>query len=368
MTADVTRRTGIRDVAQAAGVSISTVSRALSGKGRIPDATRARIRSLADELGYTPHPAARSLASGRTGLVATVVSLPGNAPLAFTEIDYYVELTSAATRAALERGYALVLAPSTAGPETWSRLPLDGVIVIDPADGDPALAILRGRGLPIVFVGRDLNGRPDDLVVQNDRGAAMREMLDHLHEAGGGDVAVLTLRTFESFTDESIAAYRAWCEARQQAPVVHAADIDSTAGVGAFRDAVAAFLSRGDRPRAVVCLYERLAVELLGAARAAGVRVPRDLAVATISEMGMAESTEPALTTLEVNQDLLGELAGGLLIDALEGRSVASVTDVPTTLVVRGSSARGTPRRSAAERRPAPYDADLKDGTRRNGP
>lgn len=346
--ADVTRRTGIRDVAEAAGVSISTVSRALSGKGRIPDVTRARVRVVAEELGYTPDPAARSLASGRTGLVATVVSLPGNAPLAFTEIDYYVRLTSAATRAALERGYALVLAPSTAGPETWSRLPLDGVIVIDPADGDPALAILRDRGIPIVFVGRDPNGEPGDLVVQNDRSAATRLVLDHLSDATHGEVALLTLRTFESFTEESLATYRTWCDERGQATIVHAADVDSAAEVEAVRGAVADFLRRGDRPRAVFCLYERLAVELLSAARVAGVRIPRDLSVATISEMGLAETTDPALTTLEVNQDLLGELAGELLIDALEGLPVVSVTDVPAALAVRASTAgaiRGAPGR-----------------------
>ncbi|GIU98264.1 MAG: hypothetical protein KatS3mg013_2067 [Actinomycetota bacterium] len=56
-------------------------------------------------------------------MIATVVSVPGGVPLAFTEIDYYVALVNGATGAAIERGYALVLAPSTAGAETWGRLP-----------------------------------------------------------------------------------------------------------------------------------------------------------------------------------------------------------------------------------------------------
>ena len=107
-------------------------------------------------------------------MIATVVSLPGNAPIAFTQIDYYVALMNGATRTAVGRGYALVVAPSTAGPETWGRLPLDGVIVIDPADGDPTLPMLRARGAPIVFVGRDPHGEPGDLVVENDRVAATR--------------------------------------------------------------------------------------------------------------------------------------------------------------------------------------------------
>ena len=70
------RRVGIKDVAEAAGVSITTVSHALSGKGRLTDETRERVRRIATELGYTPHPVAQDLASGRTGMIATVVSLP----------------------------------------------------------------------------------------------------------------------------------------------------------------------------------------------------------------------------------------------------------------------------------------------------
>src|SRR5215203_6033436 len=81
------RRVGIKDVAEAAGVSITTVSHALNGKGRLTQETRDRVRRVATDLGYTPHPVAQSLASGRTGMIATVVSLPGNAPIAFTQIE-----------------------------------------------------------------------------------------------------------------------------------------------------------------------------------------------------------------------------------------------------------------------------------------
>lgn len=337
---DVRRRVGIKDVAQAAGVSITTVSHALSGKGRLTDATRERVRRVAADLGYTPHPSARSLASGRTGMIATVVSLPGNAPIAFTQIDYYVALMNAATRTAVGHGYALVVAPSTAGPQTWSRLPLDGVIVIDPADGDPTLPMLRGRGAPIVFVGRDPHGDPSDLVVENDRAAATRSVLDHLVEAGAGRVGVIALRTFETFSEDAVSAYLTWCAERGAEPCVHTVDADSTATPTELRAGATSFLEDADRPDAVFCLYERQAVELLAAAVEAGVAVPDDLLVATIAEMGLAASSQPGLTTLELNQDRLGEAAATLLVDALEGRPVASVGDVPTAITVRGSTMR----------------------------
>ncbi len=213
------RAVGIKDVAREAGVSITAVSHALSGKGRLPEETRARVRQVAAALGYTPNAAARSLAGGMTGLLSTYVSLPGDAPLAFTEIDYYVELIDAAVAAAVERGYALVVAPTTAGEETWARLPLDGVIVIDPAEGDPSLAAVRDRGVSLVLIGRDLHGRPDDVVVENDREAGTRSVLDHLVERGARHVGLASYATYESFTEDAQAAYRGWYHERVQEPL-----------------------------------------------------------------------------------------------------------------------------------------------------
>jgi DNA-binding LacI/PurR family transcriptional regulator len=334
------RQVRIDDVARAAGVSITTVSHALSGKGRLAAARREQVRAVAEALGYSPNPAARSLATGKTGLLAIVVSAPGNVAIPFTEIDYYVRLINAATARAIECGYGVVLAPSSSGGDSWGRVPLDGVIVIDPAKDDAAVRTLRQRGVPMVFVGRDPAGGEDDLVVENDRRHATRMVLDHLAAAGAAHVGVLTLRTFESFTEDCLAEYRAWCNERGTAPVVHAAPVDPTATSNAFRAAAERFLDLPLRPDAVFCLYERLAVEMLRAARDRRVRVPAALMIATINEMGLAETTQPSLTELEINQDLLGAAAAGLLVDVLEGRPTRSIRDIATHLVQRGSSSR----------------------------
>lgn len=335
------RVVGIKDVAREAGVSITTVSHALSGKGRLPEETRVRVQQVAAALGYTPNVAARSLAGGKTGLLATYVSLPGDAPLAFLEIDYYVDLIDAAVAAAVERGYALVVAPTTAGEETWARLPLDGVIVIDPADGDPSLASVRERGVSLVLIGRDLHGSPDDVVVQNDRAAGTRTVLDHLASRGAERVGLASLVTYESFTEDALAAYRDWCAERGQDPVVVTAEARTATDQPPLREAAEAFLDAPGRPDAVFCLYERLGVELLRAARERGIAVPEDLLVAAIAEVGLAETTDPPLTTLEINQAELGATAAGLLMDLVEGMPVASVLDVRTRLTVRGSTGRG---------------------------
>ena len=101
----------------------------------------------------------------------------------------------------------------------------------------------------------------------------------------------------------------------------------------------ASFLDAPDRPAAVFCLYERLAIELLAEAHGRGLRVPDDLRIATISELGLAAATDPPLTTLDIEHEHLGEIAATLLCDLLDGLEVASVLDVPTELSVRASSA-----------------------------
>jgi LacI family transcriptional regulator len=121
---------------------------------------------------------------------------------------------------------------------------------------------------------------------------------------------------------------------------VHTVDADSTATPAEFRAGALSLLTSDDRPDAVFCLYERQAVELLAAARETGVDVPGQMLVATIAEMGLAASSHPGLTTLELKQDELGAAAASLLIDGLEGRPVVSVRDVPTSITVRASTRR----------------------------
>ena len=132
-------RVSIRDVAREAGVSVTTVSHALNGKGRLNPETRERVREVADRLGYRPNPAARSLVSGRTGLIAAVPSLPSGLDIEFSEFAFFSELIAAATGVAVGRDNALVVSPPAADWFVWDRVPLDGVIVIEPVTGESEL-------------------------------------------------------------------------------------------------------------------------------------------------------------------------------------------------------------------------------------
>lgn len=337
-------RAGIRDVAAAAGVSITTVSDALNGKGRLPDTTRRHVRSVADRLGYRPSAAARTLRTGKSGLIGLTVTTYGEEPFTFTEFAYFAEMARAATSAALARGYALAILPATSQHDVWSNVALDGTVVVDPADHDPVVSELVRQGIPVVSDGRPGGSLPVTGWVDNDHEAAVLGLLDHLAEAGARRIGLLTGTGTDTYTRLSTEAYLAWCVRVGQQPVYEAYPAhDPCAG------AVAAdrLLARPDRPDAVYGLYDPNGTDLLAAARRYGLRVPDDLLLVCCSESTVYATTEPPITTLSLKPGRIGSTVIQLLIDAIEdGTSRPTQQRVmPTELIVRTSSQR---RRRAA--------------------
>jgi DNA-binding LacI/PurR family transcriptional regulator len=336
-------RAGIRDVAAAAGVSITTVSDALNGKGRLPDATRRHVREVADRLGYRPSAAARTLRTGRSGLIGLTVTTYGEESFTFTEFAYFAEMARAATSAALARGYALVILPASSRHDVWSNVALDGTVVIDPSDQDPVVTELVRHGVPVVSDGQPVGSLPVQAWVDNDHEAAVLGILDHLAAAGARRIGLLTGTSTDTYTRLSTTAYLAWCESVGQEPVCEAYPAhDPCAG------AVAAdrLLARPDRPDAVYGLFDPNGTDLLAAARRYGLRVPEDLLLVCCSESSVYATTEPPITTLSLKPGRIGTAVVHLLIDAIEGVSSGRPVQqiMPTELLVRTSSQRRPPR------------------------
>ncbi|WP_019547779.1 LacI family DNA-binding transcriptional regulator [Streptomyces sulphureus] len=335
-------RAGIRDVAAAAGVSITTVSDALNGKGRLPDTTRRHVREVADRLGYRPSAAARTLRTGKSGLLGLTVTTYGEEPFTFTEFAYFAEMARSATSAALARGYALVILPAASRHsafDVWSSVALDGTVVIDPSDEDPVVADLVRSGLPVVSDGRPSGSLPVTAWVDNDHEDAVRGLLDHLAEGGARRIGLLTGTGTDAYTRLSTSAYLDWCSRTGQDPVYESYPAhDPCAG------AVAAdrLLARPDRPDAVYGLYDPNGTDLLAAARRYRLRVPEDLLLVCCSESTVYATTEPPVTTLSLKPRRIGNTVVQLLIDAIEGVQKESPVHqvMPTDLIVRTSSRR----------------------------
>ena len=339
----MTGRVSIRDVAREAGVSVTTVSHALNGKGRLNPETRSRVQEVADRLGYRPNPAARSLVSGRTGLIAAIPSLPRELRVDFMEFWFFSELIAAATGVAVGRDHALVVSPPGADWFVWDRVPLDGVIVIEPVVGEPALPDLRRRGVPFVTISADPSGSSRDAVVRSDDREGIMRVLAHLADAGGLRVAMLAPPPINAFARDCAEGYRLWCGETgrpSRLEVVDMADV--------VRDREGAYLAAFDRlfadgaaPDALFVPIELAGVLTLDVLTARGMSVPGDLLLATTRDTGRAETTHPKLTTLEWDYAELGRRAANVLLDLLDGTRSAPCEDVvPTTVVARASTIR----------------------------
>ncbi|HUN77661.1 MAG TPA: LacI family DNA-binding transcriptional regulator [Solirubrobacteraceae bacterium] len=347
------RAVGIREVAAQAGVSTTTVSHALNGKGRIAPKTRQRVREIADRLGYVPNATARNLAGGRTGLIGLAVAQTGEGNMAVSDYDYFARLISSASVVALDCGYALMLA-SPAREDAWSTAAVDGAIVVDPVDGDPVVERALGAGWPLVTTGR-IPGNDRECWVDNDHFAGTRAMLDHLAARGAERIALLASPPTTSYAIDSLAAYEEWCAEHHQETVVAVTRGDLTEGSGF--EMTGRLLRRKRPPDAMHSTLDRLALGALLAAPTHGLSVPRDLLVSGCADSAASKWARPGLTTLELNPGQIGTAAVEMLTALIEEREPEPRrVHIPTTILARGSTKRrvrrseGTGRASEGDR------------------
>jgi DNA-binding LacI/PurR family transcriptional regulator len=330
-------RIGIKDVATAAGVSVTTVSHALNSKGRLPEETREHVRRIAEQLGYRPSVAARNLGGGRTGLLGLLISEPAGTSLRFSDFTYFSQLMMAATLTAMKVGYALVLTAAESGLPNGTGFPLDGAIVIDPMPDDPMVNELLDSGVPLVTTGRILGADPIRPWVDNDHAAGIHSVLNHLRKRGARRIALMTSPTVMSYTVDVDATYRSWCEEHGFEPVINlvGADLTESAGYAAAHK----LLRSSQPPDAIYATYDRVGVGALLAARALGISVPGDLLLAVAATGSGGEPTRPLLTGLSLHPDQIGARAAELLIEIVQGGTPAArQVIVPTRLVPRAST------------------------------
>ncbi len=315
---DRRKRVNIKDVARLAGVSPTTVSHALGGQRPVSEVTREKVQEAVRQLGYRPHPGARSLKASGTGVIALcAVNAASDSP--YANLEYYFRLMQSVTEVAHEEGYALVVVPSQDSDKYWDRLLVDGAVVSDPVAGDPNLAFLRGQGLPYVTTGRDPDAPDTGYWVDDDNDVETRAMLDHLLAHEARDIALVTWMTTDYWTRTGIAAYRAWCdEHRKVARVEEVREQDDDP-----LEAVARRLLEGPhRPDAVYGLYEEAAIAVLRRATELGIKVPQELMVAGPGDFGIAEKNTPQMTTLEYDIESQGRAAARMLISLVRGATV----------------------------------------------
>ncbi|MBB4662246.1 LacI family DNA-binding transcriptional regulator [Conexibacter arvalis] len=332
------RRVSIRDIADAAGVSLTTVSHALNGKGRVQPETRARIFALAAELGYSANPHAQRLATGRHMMLAVQISGFGGKALA-TDSAYFVDVLNSVSAAALDHGYTAVLAAPDMRPRDIDAFAVDGAIVVDPTGEEPLLTTLAQRGAPVVTTGRVLGAGQTSGWVDNDLRKAATRVLDHFGDAGYERPAILTGPLTRSYAADTVETYERWARERGIEPISVA--VRSGMSAAAAMRAAEALLSRRDRPDAVYAMLDVLALATAHVARRRGLSVPGDLGIAAAFDSEVLRWADPPLTAFDLHPARIGREAVALLTAVLADptRAGRSVT-VPAKLISRASTAR----------------------------
>lgn len=313
-------RVTIRDVAERANVSVSTVSHTFSGKRPISEETRRRVLETAEELRYSPNPSAQSLKLGRSGLVGLVLRPRDAIAGSISGTETIVRLIGAIAVHVVERNCALVLVPSF-GDASLRQVPVDGYIVAGPYGSDPVIDELLERNLPTVMIEEDPD-RPDlPWVAALDHADGMTRVLDGLEARGARNILAIVGKENNAWTRYSRDVFLDWSKRRGRSPLVE--ELYEGEGVQGARMLVEPYLARPDRPDAVVTSAGRFAAGVADIAQKLGLRIPQDLMIASLLDSGYTRSHEPAITSLLAPIEELGGRAVALLFDELDGRQPA---------------------------------------------
>ncbi|GAA1887399.1 LacI family DNA-binding transcriptional regulator [Lapillicoccus jejuensis] len=332
----------ILDVAQASGVSVATVSRALRGLDRVSESTRAKVLAAARELNYVASPTAASLASGRTRIIGVVTP--------FSDRWYFSTLISGVEKSIRDHAHHVLLLDleeSASGRRSVSHdlvgKRVDGVLVLNMVLDPQEEQVLHDLGLPVVTVGRSYDAWSSvgidesgtvDAAARHVVGLGHRDIAyvgDVAEDAAYGEVPGQRFGAFRTVLEEAgIPVRREW---------VRTSDWTS---YDAARDA-RELLSREERPTAVVAGSDEMALGVLAAAVELGLSVPGDLSITGVDDIPMAQTF--GLTTVRQDVRAVAERAGDLLMASLgTGRSRPDEPPVPerillpTELVVRRST------------------------------
>ena len=336
------RPVSIQDIAEAAGVSHSTVSRALHDSDLIRPEVRQRIRQIAQEMGYTPNAVAQSLKGQRTNTVGLVITSIAD-PFAGRVVRGIEEVAQA-------NHISLLLSVSHNDPEremeiieTFHRRRVDGVISATAQIRGPYVERLAQIKMPTVLINQQAESEADRLhSVDADDYAGARQAVEHLLELGHRKIGYLGVgnriqsnrRRFAGYCDTlssaGIAVDAQWVRI---APTVNNARADDVLDGQAM---LPELLPTG--VTAVFCYNDLIAVGVLMACRELGLRVPEQLSVAGYDDVDIARYVTPPLTTIHQPKLRLGEIAMQMLLDILDGRPVQSKI-LPNELVVRDSTA-----------------------------
>ncbi len=309
----------IKDIAKKLGISHTTVSRALRGSSLISEDTTKRIQETALEMGYLPSAAARSLKTNRSQALGVIVS----------NIDdpYFSEILQGIEEVAQGKNYSMFIAASQHDPDrkaniiqTMRQHRVDGVIICSTTFSDEQSRHFSKYNIPIVVVN---NQAAEDYrySIYHDDMDGSRQLTRHLIELGHRKIAYLGNSNSGRTTQDRLAGFRQ--EMNSAGLTVPANYIHEVPGSEPEKGILAVdyFLSLSDRPTAIVCFNDMIAIGVLKSLQERGVRVPQEISVTGFDNIVFSNYTSPPLTTFDQPKRFIGQKAAELILSLLDSSS-----------------------------------------------
>jgi LacI family transcriptional regulator len=324
----------IRNVAHAAGVSVTTVSRHLNGRIKLPPETSERIRAAVSELEYRPNAIARRLSKGSSETIGLIVS----------DIAYplFAAIASSAEQEASRLGYSLVMfnsrnmiAKELAFLSRIDDAQVDGILLMTNHPDDGALLAKINSCRNVVLVDEDVPGAIAPRLFADNR-AGGRLATQHLLAQGhhaiafvGGPPELLSSRERHGGFEESLKN----AGASLNSDFVFFGEYDELSGIRAIRH----FAALDNPPTAIFASADMLALGILRGCRALDISVPGDVSLVSFDDIRNVDLLDPPLTTIHQSAEEFGRRAVRLLIDHINGVEISHVEPVAVELVVRRS-------------------------------
>ena len=305
----------MRDIAERAGVSLITVSRALNNKPDVSKETRARVRAIAEELQYAPNVHARALASGDSRTLGLIVADSAN--------PFYGKLIRGVEDTASAQGYGVILCNTSedrereaAAHQMLREKRVDGMLVTGIRTGLSPLLRLEQENIPFVLLNRYLQEIDADCVVNDNRQGAY-EATAHLCGLGHRRIVHLTGPQQISSVRERLAGFRQALDEYDiqfDPGLVLRCDLKLEGGYQQIKTAMPAF---APRPTAVFAYSDLVAIGVLKALRELGLRVPQDIALVGYDDIEFAPFVDPPLTTVAQLVYEIGQKGTEILLEKI---------------------------------------------------
>lgn len=313
----------ISKVARAAGVSVATVSRAFNFPDKVTAATREHVMQVARQFGYVANTSARTLRTRRSRVLGVVLPTLTN--------PVFAECLESIAYGAAAAGYAIQPLMShyqreteTSGVDQLLAASVDAMILVvsNPADSESLEALVQA-GLPYVLA---YNRHPDQPCVSVDNEHAVAEVIGRLSALGHRRIAMVTgnLQASDRAQQRCAGYRRAMQDTAGALPQVLEVPFIDTAC-----DQISSLLRGPDRPTALVCSNDLLAIRSVRAARLAGLSVPQQLTVVGFDGIELGQDLTPALTTITQDNAAIGRRCVELVVNALQaGRALTPADSV----------------------------------------